>query len=220
MRFMWWYWRVYSWGTLRDTLAPSCIVFLLVSSPWRSRNFVPSYPQQGGVVSVLSILHLTPLGRSSWSVRLLGSGGCRNCLVIGTSGVGCPEQVKRCARWTGVYQAGKGAEGFETVTFCDAFKISVHNFLSKFGTVQPTSLIVYFNSALSFLQQTIHTMKCGNTVVPNSCNVVGFFQFPSHYLATRQKMRTFWVYYMDMWAGVLYVVMIWCAAYRVCWMSS
>lgn len=110
-----------------------------------ARNFVPSYPQQGSVVSVLSILYLTPLGRSSWSVRLLGSGGCcTNCLVAGVSGVGCPEQVKRCARWTGVYQAGKGAEGLKTVTFCDAFKISVNNFLNRFGPVQPSSPIVHF----------------------------------------------------------------------------
>jgi len=43
-----------------------------------------------------------------------------------------------------VYQAGKGAEGLKAVTFCDAFKISVDNFLSKFRPVRTTSLIVHF----------------------------------------------------------------------------
>jgi hypothetical protein len=30
-----------------------------------------------------------------------------------------------------VYQAGKGAEGLKTVTFCDAFKIAVDNFFKQ-----------------------------------------------------------------------------------------
>jgi len=49
-----------------------------------------------------------------------------------------------------MYEAGKGAEGLKTVTFCDAFKILVDNFLSKFGLVRPIPQFIL----------TLHFLSC------------------------------------------------------------